>query len=91
MRIVSKVNNLTRHDLIYVFDKIKVGEPVVLNQDQKNNTIWVLYKNRKIGTLDQFDFDFWGMKGKVIARINSISLNKYWPFENLDIEIKPTF
>lgn len=91
MKIISKVNNLTRHDLIYVFDKMKIGESVELDQDDKNNCTWVIYGGKKIGTLDQFDIKYWGLGGKFLAKINSISKNKYLPFENLDIEIKPTF
>ena len=91
MKIISKVNNLTRHDLIYVYAKMKIGEPIELDTDPSTNTTWVIYKNHKIGTLDSFDFQFWGLGSKVMAKINSISLNKYLPFENFDIEIKPTF
>jgi hypothetical protein len=91
MKIISKVKNLTRHDLIYVFEKMKIGEDVDLNPDEKNNCTWVIYKDHKIGNLDYIDFDFFGFGKKVKAKINSISLNKYFPFENLDIEIKPTF
>ncbi|MEZ4936193.1 MAG: hypothetical protein R2799_01220 [Crocinitomicaceae bacterium] len=91
MKIISKVNNLTRHELIYVFDKMNVGDSVELSHDDKNKITWVIYNNRKIGTLDAIDFGFWGLGSKIVGTINSISLNKYLPFENLDIEIKPTF
>lgn len=90
MKIISRVDNLTRHDLIYLFDKIKVGEQVEVKKDRTNHCIWVTYKNYKIGTLDNFDFNFWGLKNKCIAKINSISTKKNFPFENLDIEIQPT-
>lgn len=90
MKIVSSVKNLTRYDLIYVFDKIKIGEPVELNPDEKNNCTWVRYKKHVIGSLDYFDFGVYGFSGHLKANINSISLNKYFPFQNLDIEIQPT-
>ncbi len=91
MKIISKVNNLTRHDLIYVYDKLKIGEQVEISEDENGKCIWVMYQNKRIGTLENFDLGFWGLGGKLKARINSISKNKYLPFENLDIEIKPTF
>lgn len=91
MKIISSVKNLTRHDLIYVFEKIKIGEPVELNPDEKQNCTWVIYQGKVIGSLDRTDWSIYGFGKNVMAKINSVSLNKYFPFQNLDIEIKPTF
>lgn len=91
MKIISSVKNLTRHDLIYVYDKMEIGEDVGLDPDEKNNCTWVIYKSHKIGSLDYFDYDVYGIKGEITAKISSLSLKRYFPFRDLDIEIQPTF
>jgi len=91
MKIISSVKNLSRHDLIYVYEKIKIGEAVELEDDKINSCTWVIYNTHKIGSLDYFDFSLFGLSGKIKAKINAISLKKYFPFQDLDIEIEPTF
>lgn len=91
MKIISTVKNLSRHDLIYVYDKMEIGEKVDLDPDEKNSCTWVVYKKHRIGSLDYIDFNLYGLTGKIKAKISSLSLKKYFPFQDLDIEIEPTF
>ena len=64
---------------------MKIGEDVELKPDEKNNCTRVTYRSKRIGSLDYFDFSIYGLSGKIQAKINALSLNKYFPFQKLDI------
>jgi hypothetical protein len=93
--ILTHIEELTKHDLIYCFHQLKIGEELSLERDYNRfwdeNATMVYYKNHKIGYLSP-------KTASMIARhlnrgniakisIKNVLQNKFSPFQNIDVQI----
>lgn len=90
IKFITKVEDLTRHDLIYIYHHLHVGNDVELVKVDENPSKYsVFYKGFCLGYviipkwIETLSHNFISFK----ARVNSVSKSKYLPTEGLDLEI----
>ena len=93
-RIISKVEELMNHDMIYIYHHLNIGSELKLiyAETRLNSDLRyvVYYKKFKLGyiTLGGFVKDMYLGSDVIIANVSSLSSEKYLPINSLDIELK---
>ncbi|MCG8576972.1 MAG: hypothetical protein MI810_18980 [Flavobacteriales bacterium] len=94
-RTIASVEEISNHDMIYIYHHIKVGKKVKLSYagtNVKGDLRWkVEYKNFMLGyiTLGGFVKHFYEGQTEIHGEIVSLSQKKHLPIQELDIEIQP--
>jgi hypothetical protein len=90
IRFITKVEDLTRYDLIYIYHHLQVGNDVeLIKVDENPSKYSVFYKGFCLGYviipkwIETVSHNFSAFK----ARVNSVSKSKYLPTDGLDLEI----
>lgn len=93
--ILTRISELSKHDMIYIYHHLKIGSELFLERDKTRlwdrNAVAVFYKGFKIGYVSdntsglickQLD------KGlSVFAKVKTLYKQKYMPLDGLDIEV----
>ncbi len=93
--ILTHVNELSKHDMIYIYHHLSIGAELSLEHDRTRlwdkNAVAVFFKGFKIGYISNNTSELVCkqiIKGmKVIAKVKSLYKQKYMPLEGLDIEV----
>ena len=93
--IITRISELSKHDMIYIYHHLKIGSELFLERDKARlwdkNAVAVFYKGFKIGYVSdhtsglickQLD------KGlTILAKVKTLYKQKYMPLDGLDIEV----
>ncbi|MCT4581689.1 MAG: HIRAN domain-containing protein [Flavobacteriales bacterium] len=93
--ILTRINELSKHEMIYIYHHLKIGSELFLERDKTRlwdqHAVAVFYKGFKIGYVSdhtsglickQLD------KGlTILAKVKTLYKQKYMPLDGLDIEV----
>ena len=94
--IITSVSNLIKHDMIYIYHHMKIGDPVMLKRNTSNpfepTAIDVYFKGFKIGTIagksNKIVSKLLDRGEKITATIKTMHKQKFMPLNGLDIELR---
>lgn len=93
--ILTQIDELTKHDMIYIYHHLNVGCELVLERDYARlwdkTAVGVFYKGFKIGYISKKSSGIISKQidkgNQVIAKIKTLYKQKYLPLEGLDIAV----
>ncbi|MGV6860789.1 MAG: hypothetical protein ACWA41_03405 [Putridiphycobacter sp.] len=94
---IVNVNELSSHDMIYVYHLLSLGTKVRLSKSQEESLLEeinyeVFYKNFKLGTITikGVSKSLYQNESKLEAVISNLSKEKYLPLQSLELTLCPS-